>query len=111
MTTTVHKHCFLKNTRTIIVVILIDYDLKLADLIGVIAKFFERIDIPEVELKPAYNPYTEPTMEVWLCMLYVCRIFVVYVCVCVSVWISSFLLVCVYVRLIIHKIKHLTIFS
>lgn len=42
-----------------------DYDLSLGDLIGVIAEFFRRIGITELRFKPAYNPYTEPSMEVF----------------------------------------------
>lgn len=41
-----------------------DYDLSLGDLIGIIAKFFQKIGIPDVKFKPAYNPYTEPSLEV-----------------------------------------------
>jgi len=39
--------------------------LTLAHLIGTIAEFFKRIGIPEVRFKPAYNPYTEPSMEIF----------------------------------------------
>ena len=42
-----------------------DYDLTLGHLIGVIAEFFKRIGIPDVKFKPAYNPYTEPSMEIF----------------------------------------------
>jgi len=42
-----------------------DYDLTLGHLLGVIAEFFKRIGIPDVRFKPAYNPYTEPSMEIF----------------------------------------------
>jgi len=42
-----------------------DYNLTLGDLIGTIQTFFKKIDIPEVRFKPAYNPYTEPSMEIF----------------------------------------------
>jgi phenylalanyl-tRNA synthetase alpha chain len=41
-----------------------DYDLSLKDLIGMIKTFFESIGITELRFKPAFNPYTEPSMEV-----------------------------------------------
>jgi len=42
-----------------------DYNLTLGDLIGVIKTFFTKIGIDKVEFKPAYNPYTEPSMEIF----------------------------------------------
>eukprot|EP01116_Phalansterium_solitarium_P014687 TRINITY_DN3246_c0_g1_i3.p1 TRINITY_DN3246_c0_g1~~TRINITY_DN3246_c0_g1_i3.p1 ORF type:complete len:505 (+),score=162.45 TRINITY_DN3246_c0_g1_i3:911-2425(+) len=42
-----------------------DYDLTLANLMGVIAQFFQRLGIDKLRFKPAYNPYTEPSMEVF----------------------------------------------
>jgi len=41
-----------------------DYNLSLADLIGVIKEFFARIGITGIQFKPTYNPYTEPSMEI-----------------------------------------------
>ena len=41
-----------------------DYNLGLNDLMGVIQTFFEKIGITELRFKPAYNPYTEPSMEI-----------------------------------------------
>jgi phenylalanyl-tRNA synthetase alpha chain len=41
-----------------------DYNLGLQDLMGVIQTFFEKIGITELRFKPAYNPYTEPSMEI-----------------------------------------------
>jgi len=45
-----------------------DYNLTLGDLIGTFQSFFTQIGLPEVKFKPAYNPYTEPSMEIfaWL---------------------------------------------
>jgi len=42
-----------------------DKNLTLANLMGVIAQFFQRLGISKLRFKPAYNPYTEPSMEVF----------------------------------------------
>ena len=42
-----------------------DVGLSLGDLVGVITEFFNRIGITQLRFKPAYNPYTEPSMEVF----------------------------------------------
>lgn len=42
-----------------------DYDLSLGDLIGTISEFFRRIGITDLKFKPAFNPYTEPSMEIF----------------------------------------------
>jgi len=42
-----------------------DVGLTLGDLVGVITEFFRRIGITDLRFKPAYNPYTEPSMEVF----------------------------------------------
>lgn len=42
-----------------------DRNLSLGDLIGVIETFFRRIGHSDVRFKPAYNPYTEPSMEIF----------------------------------------------
>lgn len=42
-----------------------DYGLSLGHLIGMIAEFFSRIGITKLRFKPAYNPYTEPSVEVF----------------------------------------------
>lgn len=42
-----------------------DRNLSLGDLIGIIAEFFKRIGITQLRFKPAYNPYTEPSMEIF----------------------------------------------
>ncbi|CAM9800359.1 unnamed protein product, partial [Hapterophycus canaliculatus] len=42
-----------------------DRNLCLGDLIGVIKTFFHKIGITQIRFKPAYNPYTEPSMEIF----------------------------------------------
>jgi phenylalanyl-tRNA synthetase alpha chain len=42
-----------------------DKGLTLGDLIGVLKLFFERLGLPKLKFKPAYNPYTEPSMEIF----------------------------------------------
>jgi phenylalanyl-tRNA synthetase alpha chain len=42
-----------------------DYDLTLGNLMGVIEQFFTRLGVKNLRFKPAYNPYTEPSMEVF----------------------------------------------
>jgi phenylalanyl-tRNA synthetase alpha chain len=42
-----------------------DYNLSLGDLIGTIETFFKKIGITQLRFKPAYNPYTEPSMEIF----------------------------------------------
>lgn len=44
---------------------IVDYDLTLANLIGVLDAFFRKLGINKLRFKPAYNPYTEPSMEVF----------------------------------------------
>lgn len=45
--------------------VIADYNLTLGDLIGVFAEFFNKLGITQLEFKPAYNPYTEPSMEIF----------------------------------------------
>ncbi|XP_065069824.1 phenylalanine--tRNA ligase alpha subunit-like [Rhopilema esculentum] len=42
-----------------------DYDLSLGHLIGILHQFFKKLGIEKLRFKPAYNPYTEPSMEVF----------------------------------------------
>ncbi|XP_044955675.1 phenylalanine--tRNA ligase alpha subunit, cytoplasmic-like [Hordeum vulgare subsp. vulgare] len=42
-----------------------DYGLTLGDLIGVLEDFFSRLGMSKLRFKPAYNPYTEPSMEIF----------------------------------------------
>eukprot|EP00817_Percolomonadidae_sp_ATCC50343_P005847 CAMPEP_0117423908 /NCGR_PEP_ID=MMETSP0758-20121206/4433_1 /TAXON_ID=63605 /ORGANISM="Percolomonas cosmopolitus, Strain AE-1 (ATCC 50343)" /LENGTH=349 /DNA_ID=CAMNT_0005207369 /DNA_START=527 /DNA_END=1573 /DNA_ORIENTATION=+ len=43
----------------------IDRNLSLGDMIGLFSDFFERIGITQLRFKPAFNPYTEPSMEIF----------------------------------------------
>jgi len=47
--------------------VIADYNLTLGHLMGVIGQFWERLGIPKenIRFKPAYNPYTEPSMEIF----------------------------------------------
>ena len=42
-----------------------DRGLTLGDLIGVLYQFFTKLGIEKLRFKPAYNPYTEPSMEIF----------------------------------------------
>lgn len=42
-----------------------DRNLGLGHLIGVLKDFFSRIGVTNLKFKPAYNPYTEPSMEIF----------------------------------------------
>ncbi|KXS11477.1 phenylalanine-tRNA ligase [Gonapodya prolifera JEL478] len=42
-----------------------DRGLTLGDLIGFMDQFFKKMGIEKIKFKPAYNPYTEPSMEVF----------------------------------------------
>lgn len=42
-----------------------DYNLNLGHLIGMLESFFARLGMTKLRFKPAYNPYTEPSMEVF----------------------------------------------
>jgi phenylalanyl-tRNA synthetase alpha chain len=43
----------------------VDYGLNLGNLIGEIKEFFRRMGLQQLSFKPAYNPYTEPSMEIF----------------------------------------------
>jgi len=45
--------------------VIADYDLTLGDLIGLFSQFYERLGIKKLRFKPAFNPYTEPSMEIF----------------------------------------------
>lgn len=45
--------------------VIADRGLGLADLMGVIEEFFRRMGITNIKFKPAYNPYTEPSLEIF----------------------------------------------
>jgi len=42
-----------------------DFNLTLRELMGIIGEFFKRLGITNLKYKPTYNPYTEPSMEVY----------------------------------------------
>lgn len=42
-----------------------DKGLTLGDLIGTLEQFFKRLGLPKLRFKPAFNPYTEPSMEIF----------------------------------------------
>ena len=42
-----------------------DYDLNLGNLKCIIRTFFAEIGITQLRFKPAFNPYTEPSMEIF----------------------------------------------
>ena len=42
-----------------------DYDITLGNLIAFMQEFFAKTGNKKLRFKPAYNPYTEPSMEVF----------------------------------------------
>ncbi|KAI3855839.1 hypothetical protein MKX03_036993 [Papaver bracteatum] len=42
-----------------------DRGITLGDLMGVLHDFFERLGMKNLRFKPTYNPYTEPSMEIY----------------------------------------------
>ncbi|ESP03312.1 hypothetical protein LOTGIDRAFT_207611 [Lottia gigantea] len=42
-----------------------DRNLTLGDLMGTINEFFQKLGMTKLRFKPAYNPYTEPSMEIF----------------------------------------------
>ena len=42
-----------------------DYDLGLGHLLGTVEQYFKRLGLTQLRFKPAYNPYTEPSMEIF----------------------------------------------
>ncbi|KAL4910927.1 hypothetical protein BDW74DRAFT_142098 [Aspergillus multicolor] len=45
--------------------VIADFDLTLGGLIGFMEVFFAKMGIHRLRFKPAYNPYTEPSMEIF----------------------------------------------
>eukprot|EP00096_Caligus_rogercresseyi_P016875 TRINITY_DN996_c0_g3_i2.p1 TRINITY_DN996_c0_g3~~TRINITY_DN996_c0_g3_i2.p1 ORF type:complete len:749 (-),score=189.53 TRINITY_DN996_c0_g3_i2:37-2283(-) len=45
--------------------VIADRGLTLGDLIGILYEFFKKLGIEKLRFKPAYNPYTEPSMEIF----------------------------------------------
>lgn len=42
-----------------------DRGLTLGNLIGILHLFFSRLGLKKLRFKPAFNPYTEPSMEIF----------------------------------------------
>lgn len=42
-----------------------DYNITLGDLIGFMEVFFKKMGVTNLRFKPAYNPYTEPSLEIF----------------------------------------------
>lgn len=45
--------------------VIADRGLMLGNLIGILYEFFKKLGITQLRFKPAYNPYTEPSMEIF----------------------------------------------
>ncbi|KAL7751354.1 Phenylalanyl-tRNA synthetase, beta subunit, cytoplasmic [Sorochytrium milnesiophthora] len=45
--------------------VIADYNLSLGDLIGFMDVFFKKMGVGHIHFKPTYNPYTEPSMEIF----------------------------------------------
>ena len=45
--------------------VIADYGLSMKHLMGMFSEFFKKIGIPKIRFKPTYNPYTEPSMEIY----------------------------------------------
>ncbi|KAG5437612.1 hypothetical protein PCANB_000649 [Pneumocystis canis] len=45
--------------------VIADYDLTLSDLIGFMEEFYNKMGVKNLKFKPTYNPYTEPSMEIF----------------------------------------------
>ncbi len=42
-----------------------DYNLSMRDLMGTFREFYSRFGITDLRFKPTYNPYTEPSLEIY----------------------------------------------
>lgn len=45
--------------------VIVDRNIGLGNLIGIMKTFFKRIGLTNIKFKPAYNPYTEPSLEIF----------------------------------------------
>ena len=45
--------------------VVVDRGISLSNLLGVMETFFEKIGLTDLKYKPAYNPYTEPSLEIF----------------------------------------------
>ncbi|ERN01607.1 hypothetical protein AMTR_s00090p00035850 [Amborella trichopoda] len=57
-----HSHPYIDDLTLSLVC---DRGSTLGDLIGVLNDFFSRLGVSKLRFKPAYNPYTEPSMEIF----------------------------------------------
>ena len=44
---------------------MVDRGISLSNLLGVMETFFEKIGLTDLKYKPAFNPYTEPSLEIF----------------------------------------------
>lgn len=52
--------------------VICDRGLHLRHLMGILDAFYKRLGLEKIRFKPAYNPYTEPSMEIFGYGLQVC---------------------------------------
>ena len=45
--------------------VIVDRNLGLSHLLGIMEEFYSKIGIKQLKIKPAYNPYTEPSLEIF----------------------------------------------
>lgn len=45
--------------------VIVGNDLVLGELMGILESFYKKLGMDEIKFKPAYNPYTEPSMEIF----------------------------------------------
>jgi phenylalanyl-tRNA synthetase alpha chain len=45
--------------------VIADRNIGLSHLLGIMAEFYAKIGITKLKYKPAYNPYTEPSLEIF----------------------------------------------
>jgi phenylalanyl-tRNA synthetase alpha chain len=45
--------------------VVVDRGISLSNLLGVMETFFEKIGLTNLKYKPAFNPYTEPSLEIF----------------------------------------------
>jgi len=45
--------------------VVLDRNLNLGNLMAIIKAFFTELGMPQIRFKPCYNPYTEPSMEIF----------------------------------------------
>ena len=45
--------------------VICDKGMNLQHLMGVLEAFYKRLGLEQIRFKPAYNPYTEPSMEIF----------------------------------------------